>query len=97
MSFKFKDNLIFDNFSLDIMKGERVGILGETGKGKSTLMKLIMNFYSVNDGAIYLDGYNVKDIDVDDVRRHINYINQKTTLFNDTILNNMRYGNNATD
>jgi len=97
ISFKYKDNLIFDDFSLNIEKGERIGIIGETGKGKSTLMKLIMNFYSLNDGSIYLDGHNVKDIDVDDVRRHINYINQKTTLFNDTILNNMRYGNDATN
>lgn len=97
ISFKYNDTPIFDDFSLDIKKGERVGIIGKTGKGKSTLMKLILQFYKVDKGAIYLDEQNVNDINVDDVRKHINYVNQKTTLFNDTILNNMRYGNDATD
>jgi len=97
ISFKYKDTPIFTDFSMDVKKGERVGIIGQTGKGKSTLMKLILQFYKVDNGAIYLDGQNVNDINVDAIRHHINYVNQKTTLFNDTILNNMRYGNDATD
>ena len=97
ISFKYKDTPIFTDFSMDIKKGERAGIIGQTGKGKSTLMKLILQFYKVDSGAIYLDGQNVNDINVDAIRHHINYVNQKTTLFNDTILNNMRYGNDATD
>jgi ABC-type multidrug transport system fused ATPase/permease subunit len=97
ISFKYKDSPIFTDFSMDVKKGERVGIIGQTGKGKSTLMKLILQFYKVDNGAIYLDGQNVNDINVDAIRHHINYVNQKTTLFNDTILNNMRYGNDATD
>lgn len=97
ISFKYKDSPIFTDFSMDVKKGERVGIIGQTGRGKSTLMKLILQFYKVDNGAIYLDGQNVNDINVDAIRHHINYINQKTTLFNDTILNNMRYGNDATD
>lgn len=95
ISFKYKDKPIFEDFSLNIKKGERIGIVGETGKGKSTLMKLILNFYTVHEGTIYLDGHDIKNIDVDDIRKNINYINQKTILFNDTILNNMRYGNSA--
>ena len=97
ISFKYKDSPIFTDFSMNVKKGERVGIIGQTGKGKSTLMKLILQFYKVDNGAIYLDGQNVNDINVDAIRHHINYVNQKTTLFNDTILNNMRYGNDATD
>ena len=97
ISFKYKDTPIFTDFSMDVKKGERVGIIGQTGKGKSTLMKLILQFYKVDNGAIYLDGQNVNNINVDAIRHHINYVNQKTTLFNDTILNNMRYGNDATD
>lgn len=97
ITFKFKEHPIFEDFSLHIKEGERIGIMGETGKGKTTLMKLILGFNKVNEGAIYLDGQNINDIETDDIRHHINYVNQKTTLFNDTILNNMRYGNNATD
>lgn len=97
ISFKYKDTPIFTDFSMEVKKGERVGIIGQTGKGKSTLMKLILQFYKVDSGTIYLDGQNINDINVDAIRHHINYINQKTTLFNDTILNNMRYGNEATD
>lgn len=97
ISFKYKDSPIFTDFSMNVKKGERVGIIGQTGKGKSTLMKLILQFYKVDNGAIYLDGQNVNNINVDAIRHHINYVNQKTTLFNDTILNNMRYGNDATN
>jgi len=97
ISFRYKERLIFDDFSLDIRGGERVGILGETGKGKTTLMKLLLGFNTVEGGNIYLDGMNVNELDVDDIRHQINYVNQRTTLFNDTILNNMRYGNRATD
>jgi len=97
ITFKYKDKPIFENFSLDIKKGDRIGIIGETGRGKTTLMKLILNFYKPEKGNIYLDGMNVNEIDADDVRKNINYINQRTTLFNDTILNNMRYGNDSSD
>jgi ABC-type multidrug transport system fused ATPase/permease subunit len=99
ISFKYdkSDSYLFKDFSLDIKKGERLGILGKTGKGKSTLMKLLLNFYKLEKGDIYFDGVNLNDIDIDDLRKNINYINQKTNLFNDTILNNMKYGNNKDD
>jgi len=57
----------------------------------------LLGFNTVEGGNIYLDGMNVNELDVDDIRHQINYVNQRTTLFNDTILNNMRYGNRATD
>ena len=97
ISFKYGDKYIFKNFSLDIKSRERIGIMAQTGKGKSTLMKLLLNFYELEDGKIYLDGMDLKEINVDDVRKRINYVNQKTFLFNDTIMNNMKYGNSASD
>lgn len=99
ISFRYDANsdYIFKDFSMDIPKGRRIGIVGKTGKGKSTLMKLLLNFYQLESGNIYLDGVDSKEIVIDDIRKHINYVNQKTTLFNDSILNNMKYGNNASD
>jgi ABC-type multidrug transport system fused ATPase/permease subunit len=88
---------ILDDFSLAIKKGERIGIMGQTGKGKSTIIKLLLQFYKPAKGTIYLDGMNSNDINVDDIRKNINYINQKTVLFNDTIIANMKYGNDSTD
>ena len=88
---------ILDDFSLTIKKGERIGIMGQTGKGKSTIIKLLLQFYKPDKGTIYLDGMNSNDINVDDIRKNINYINQKTVLFNDTIIANMKYGNDSTD
>lgn len=98
ISFKYENSpYLFENFSLDIKKGERIAIIGQTGKGKSTLVKILLDFYNINKGNIYLDGVNYKDIPIEDIRKNIHYINQKTILFNDTILNNMKYGNDKTD
>lgn len=94
---KDEPKYILDDFSLTIKKGERIGIIGQTGKGKSTIIKLLLQFYKPDKGTIYLDGMNSKDINVDDIRKNINYINQKTVLFNDTIIANMKYGNDSTD
>ena len=61
------------------------------------MMKLILSFYKPNGGTILLDGKNVNDIDPKEIRQKINYINQRTLLFQDTIMNNMKYGNTKTD
>ena len=98
ISFKYDNSpYLFKNFSLDINQGERIGIIGQTGKGKSTLVKILLDFYNIEKGNIYLDGINYKDICLEDIRKNIHYINQKTILFNDTIYNNMKYGNDETD
>jgi ATP-binding cassette subfamily B protein len=98
ISFKYGNSpYLFKDFSLDINRGERIGIIGQTGKGKSTLVKILLDFYKIEKGNIYLDGINYKDICLEDIRKNIHYINQKTILFNDTIYNNMKYGNNETD
>jgi len=88
---------ILDNFSLSVKKGERLTIFARSGSGKSTMMKLLLAFYKPQNGSILLDGQNINDISPSEIREKINYINQRTLLFQDTILGNMKYGNNKTD
>lgn len=94
---KEDDKNVLDNLSLNILPKERIAIIAKSGSGKTTLMKLILGFYRPDKGNIYLDGINVDDISPNDIRKKINYINQRTLLFNDTIINNMKYGNDKTD
>lgn len=96
-SYPSSSNKIFDKFNLEIKNGERIAITGQTGSGKSTLLKLFLRFFNPNSGTLLLDGKDIQTLDPDDIRRHIYYINQKTTLFNESILYNIKYGSNATD
>lgn len=91
------DNYIFRDFSLDIKAKERIGIMAESGRGKTTLMKLLLNFIKPQKGKIILDGVDIKDIDHKILRERLNYVNQKTLLLNDTIMNNFKYGNDKSD
>lgn len=88
---------ILSNVCLHLRKGDRVAILGETGTGKTTLIKLILGFYPCEKETIFIDGNDLRSLNIRDVRSHMYYINQSTHLFKDTILTNMRYGNTATD
>lgn len=92
-----KKQTIFNNLTLDIESGSKVGILGRSGSGKSTLMNILLGFQSPNKGTIKIGDCNIKNINTDDLRKQITYVNQKTTLFNDTVINNIKYGNNVTD
>jgi ABC-type multidrug transport system fused ATPase/permease subunit len=92
VSFGYSDEPIIQDLSFDIKKGTVVGILGETGTGKSTIMKLILKFYNPTSGSILLDNQDVQKIHPDTIRSHLYYINQRTMLFHDTLLNNLRYG-----
>lgn len=85
---------ILDNFNLNIKKGERIGILGEIGSGKSTVEKLILKLNIPNSGSIYLDGVDYNNITVKEIRKRIGYVPQNPLLFNRTVLENIRYGNN---
>jgi len=90
-----KDNYLFNNFSLKINTKEKVGIFGPSGNGKSTLIKLIMGYYPVPDNTIFIDGYDINSYNLTSLRKQIVYINQNTKLFNDTIYNNIKYGNDV--
>lgn len=92
-----KDKNVINNLNLNILSKERVVILAKSGSGKSTLMKLILGFYRPDKGNIYLDNKDINDISPNEIRKRINYINQRTLLFNDSIINNMKYGNKKTD
>jgi ATP-binding cassette subfamily B protein len=92
-----KDKMILDNFNMNIKMGERVAIIAPSGNGKTTIMKLLLKFYKPQQGMILLDNININDINTKHLRKTVNYINQKTILFNDTIINNMKYGNEKSD
>ncbi|XFA98553.1 ABC transporter ATP-binding protein [Candidatus Izemoplasma sp. B36] len=84
---------VLKNFSIDIKPGEKIGLIGETGVGKSTISKLIPRFYDVNSGSIKIDGVNVKDYDVYSLRRAIGHVQQDVFIFYGTIKDNILYGN----
>ena len=88
---------VINNFTLSIKAGDRITIMAQSGSGKSTLIKVLLGFYQPQEGMITLDGEDSKEIDPKEIRKKINYVNQRTLLMQDTILNNMRYGNTKTD
>ncbi len=94
---KYLSKNVVENFSLNIKNGDRITLLAQSGSGKTTIMKLLLGFYKPQKGRILLDGKDLSEIDPKEVRKHINYINQRTLLIQDTIMNNMKYGNNKTD
>ncbi|MBR4396284.1 MAG: ABC transporter ATP-binding protein [Methanobrevibacter sp.] len=86
------EELVIKNLSFTAKKGEKVAIVGETGAGKTTIVKLLMRFYDVNGGEIKIDGVNINKYDKHSVRSLVGMVLQDTWLFNDTIYNNIRYG-----
>ncbi len=92
------EKIIINDFSSHVKSGQRVAIVGPTGAGKTTIVKLLMRFYDVNSGDIYIDGRNIKDYSRAGLRKHIGMVLQDTWLYNDTIMENIRYGRlDATD
>lgn len=93
-----EDKIIINDFSSKIKPGQRVAIVGPTGAGKTTIVKLLMRFYELNSGEILLDNHNIKDFKRSDLRKVFGMVLQDTWLFNGSIMENIRYGNlNATD
>lgn len=101
VSFKYPDSKgdnILENISFDIAPGETIGILGETGAGKSSLVNLIPRLYDVTDGSITIDGTDIRDIELDYLRENIGIVLQKSILFSGSIEDNIRWGSpNASD
>lgn len=87
------DRPILKNASFVIPGGEKVAIVGPSGSGKSTILRLAFRFYDVQSGRILIDGQDIRDVDLDSLRRVIGVVPQDTPLFNDTILENVKYGN----
>lgn len=93
-----KDKVIIHDFTASMKKGQKIAIVGPTGAGKTTIVKLLMRFYDVNSGAIKIDGVDIRDMKRDDLRSLFGMVLQDTWLYGDTIRENIRYGNlNASD
>src|SRR6185369_8254559 len=85
------------DISFEVKPGERVGIVGATGAGKTTLINLLMRFYDVTKGRITIDGIDIRDLDLEDVRSLFSLVLQDVHLFSGTIADNIRLGNSAVD
>ena len=88
-----EDKKIIDDFNLTVKKGEKIAIIGETGAGKTTLIKLLMRLYDINSGEIKIDGVNINEYDKHSLRSFMGMVLQESWLFSDTIKENIRYGN----
>ena len=98
VTFAYAEQPVLTNFSLEVPKGKTVALVGQSGSGKSTIANLITRFYDVNEGAILIDGMDVKDMQTASLRKLIGVVSQDSILFNDTIKNNLLIGKpDATD
>ena len=92
ISFKYDNEYVIKDFSLEIPKGKTVALVGQSGSGKSTIANLIARFYDVNEGAITFDGIDIRDLKIHSLRDLIGIVSQDSILFNDSITNNLLIG-----
>ena len=92
VSFRYGDNWVLRNINLTIHKGQTIAIVGQSGSGKSTLVDLIPRYYDVQEGEVLIDGINVKELGIYDLRQLIGNVNQEAILFNDSFRNNIAFG-----
>lgn len=97
VSFRYGEQWVLRDINLTIEKGKTIALVGQSGGGKSTMVDLIPRYYDVQEGEVLIDGINVKDLDIHDLRQLIGNVNQEAILFNDTFFNNISFGvDNAT-
>lgn len=89
VSFSYDEEVILEDFNMDIKQNKIIGIYGKSGCGKSTLLKLLMRFWEVDNGSITIGGKNINEINTSDLRKMQSFVTQDTYLFNDTIANNI--------
>lgn len=92
VSFGYGEETILEGINLSVEAGQMVALVGPSGGGKSTLAALLMRLYDVNQGSILLDGHDIRDFQLESLNRQFALVDQETTLFNDSIANNIRYG-----
>lgn len=92
VSFKYDDELVLRNINLNIRAGSTVAIMGQTGSGKSTLLSLIGRYYDATTGDIKIDEVDVKDINLNTLRKNMSVVQQDTFLFSDSVVNNLKFG-----
>ncbi len=98
VSFKYADQWVLRHINLTIPKGKTIALVGQSGGGKSTLVDLIPRYYDVQEGEVLIDGINVKNLGIHDLRQLIGNVNQEAILFNDSFRNNIAFGvDDATD
>ncbi|WP_413723707.1 ABC transporter ATP-binding protein [Sodalis sp. RH16] len=88
-----QDKLLYKNFNLSIAAGERIGVVGHSGGGKTTFVKLLQRLYEIERGNISIDGINIKDVNIECLRNHISIVSQEPLLFHRSLLENISYGN----
>jgi subfamily B ATP-binding cassette protein MsbA len=93
VSFKYDDEPVIQGITVEAQRGQIIALVGPSGGGKTTLVSLLTRFYDVTEGAVLIDGIDVRQLRVQDLLRQIALVDQETILFNDTIANNIRYGN----
>lgn len=92
------ENPVLKDFTIDIYKGHKIALVGATGSGKTTIVNLLLRFYDIESGEILIDGTNINDVSKAELRKNISIVLQDPVLFNDSVYNNIKYGNlNATD
>ena len=92
VSFKYGEKWVLRGINLTIPKGKTIAIVGQSGSGKSTLVDLIPRYYDVQEGEVLIDGINVRDLGIHDLRQLIGNVNQEAILFNDSFRNNISFG-----
>ncbi len=93
ISFEYGETPVFENFSLEIPAGQKIGIVGRSGAGKTTFVSLLLRHYDVGSGEIKIDGHNIQKITLESLRKSIAFVPQDTSLFHRTIEENIRYSN----